>query len=153
MPNHSSEHLLFWWMVLRIVMWHLLLGDLGQSEKPFEINSPLSRIQVNCQILSNFVTFLENLTLTMCINSSQDYAKKITKLMENLFKSTQVENFAPPWEKLLSRSCFQCSKKTQEDENKLDCLMDTLFWLIDKMNWPGLTHRLPTVCVFLKSSE
>ena len=47
---------------------------LGRFEPKWKTiwDSPFSKVQTNRQILSNFVTFLENLTLTMCINSSQD---------------------------------------------------------------------------------
>ena len=41
-PNHSPQHLLFRWIVLRIVICHLLFWDLNQSEKRSEIKPPLA---------------------------------------------------------------------------------------------------------------
>ena len=40
-PNHDHEHLLFRWIVLRIMIWHLFFGDLSQNETLFEIKPPL----------------------------------------------------------------------------------------------------------------
>ena len=48
-PNHYTvvsstypDHLLFRWIVLRTVIWHLFFGDLSQIEKLSEIKPPLA---------------------------------------------------------------------------------------------------------------
>ena len=40
-PKSYPEHHLFRSIVLRIVTWHLLFGDLSQIEEFFEIKPPL----------------------------------------------------------------------------------------------------------------
>ena len=40
MPNHIPDHLLFRWIVLRVVIWHRFV-EISTSEKLLEIKSPL----------------------------------------------------------------------------------------------------------------
>ena len=47
-PNHYPDHLLLnMWIVLRIVIWQLFLGDWSQSETLSEIKSPLNTYLYN----------------------------------------------------------------------------------------------------------
>ena len=40
-PNQPPEHLLYKWIVLRGVIWHLILENLSQNENLSEIKLPL----------------------------------------------------------------------------------------------------------------
>ena len=57
MPNHDHEHLLFKWIVLRVLGCDLapLFRDLSQSEKLSEIEPPLDETIRNTKLVENGV--------------------------------------------------------------------------------------------------
>ena len=131
MPNHCSEHLLFSWLVLGTVIWHLL-GDWSQSKKKLSEIKPALRA-------SNAGTFQNlqfNLTIVLLLSAI---------LMKNCWIMSFI-TFLDPFLKLITDENYFKSLTLKNAWNELIIIWFKTAEICSKVIWNGVRSMVVVVC-------